>query len=648
METRQPAARLVVSDMKYNELHIRLESRDDGAYDVVASGDAGEALGLFTLPFNDLELENFVLHVGRTRRGTRRLESPEMERAREFGGRLFDALFSSRVRDLYRDCSASARADGNGLRLKLSLGRAPALTDVPWEFLYDSPAFLSISQFTPVVRYLELPRARSPIAVELPLRILGVVSAPSGAVALDVEDERRKVEQALGKQLIERDLVEITWLEQATLRALQRELRRGPYHVFHFIGHGAYDPGLGESVLLFEDDEGRGRPVSGTQLGTMLADHTSLRLAILNACEGARTSRDDPFAGVAAALVQHELPAVIAMQFEITDRAAIIFAEELYAALVDGLAVDAALAESRKAIYGDGNDVEWGTPVLFMRVRDGRLFELPKPPPDAPRVQERDEQARLAVEHAGREEAERLAAEQAEAERLSREQVEREAAEHAGREEAERLAAEQAEAERLSRERAEREEAERMAGEQADIPPPTTGRPGRVQRLMPRRTRTRVLLLALILVVAGATIAAVTVLGEGDETAFGRTVQFTRVESSPASGSVYLVMPGDEEPDYVDVSVNWSGDRTARLEILLFNDMNKVKAFSKLPPNTKRLAGGVQPIYTGGGTEGFIYEQPNLPDNYRDYSYLGVASTQPGDPVHRLALYAPMDALLVP
>ena len=48
------------------------------------------------------------------------------------------------------------------------------------------------------------------------------------------------------------------------------------------------------------------------------------------------------------------------MQFEITDRAAIIFAEEFYAALVDGLAVDAALAESRKAIYGDGNDVEGG------------------------------------------------------------------------------------------------------------------------------------------------------------------------------------------------------------------------------------------------------------------------------------------------
>jgi hypothetical protein len=430
--------------MQYAELNVRLEPRQGGGYEVLAWGESGEAVGTFVLPFSDLELENFVLRVGRTRRGTRRLESPEMQRARDFGGRLFNALLSAQVRDLYRDCYASARGDGKGLRVKLSLGQAPELTDVPWEYLYDSPSFLSISQFTPVVRYLDLPRARPPLEITFPLRVLAMISAPTGEVALDVEDERRKVELALRGRLIEQELVEITWLEKATLRELQHELRHGPYHVFHFIGHGAYDPGLGESILLFEDEDGRGSLVSGTQLGTILSDHTSLRLAVLNACEGARTSRDDPFSGVAASLVQHGLPAVIAMQFEITDRAAIIFAEEFYAALVDGLPVDAALAETRKAIYGDGNDIEWGTPVLFMRVRDGRVFEVPKPASDLSRGQERE---RLrAREQAELEEAERVASERAEAERLDREQTERE--------EAERAAGERAEAERQARERA--------------------------------------------------------------------------------------------------------------------------------------------------------------------------------------------------
>ena len=108
----------------------------------------------------------------------------------------------------------------------------------------------------------------------------------------------------------------------------------------------------------------------------MLADETSLRLAVLNSCEGARTSSDDPFAGTAASLVHREIPAVVAMQFEITDRAAIVFGGEFYAALADGYPVDSALAEARKAIFADQNDVEWGTPVLFMRVADGRIFDV--------------------------------------------------------------------------------------------------------------------------------------------------------------------------------------------------------------------------------------------------------------------------------
>jgi hypothetical protein len=94
-------------------------------------------------------------------------------------------------------------------------------------------------------------------------------------------------------------------------------------------------------------------------------------MAILNACEGARTSRSDPFAGVAQSLVQQGIPAVVAMQYEITDEAAITFSRELYGAIVDGYPIDAAVAEARKAIFAKGNDVEWGTPVLYLCSPDG-------------------------------------------------------------------------------------------------------------------------------------------------------------------------------------------------------------------------------------------------------------------------------------
>jgi hypothetical protein len=128
---------------------------------------------------------------------------------------------------------------------------------------------------------------------------------------------------------------------------------------------------------LFEDDTGWARPVSGEKLGIILHDFSSLRLAILNACEGARSARSDPFAGVAGALVQRNIPAVVAMQFEISDEAAIVFAGGFYQPLASGVPVDASLAAARLAMLAErSDDIEWGTPVLFMRVPDGRIFDL--------------------------------------------------------------------------------------------------------------------------------------------------------------------------------------------------------------------------------------------------------------------------------
>lgn len=367
----------------YNELRVRLERDASGSYRVYATGPSGEAVGSFELPFEPLELENFVLKMGGARRGIRGVGSPQTQLVTDFGGRLFDALFRSRVRDLYRDSMASALSEEKGLRLSLSLSGVPELMHLPWEYLYDEPQFLSISTSTPVIRYLDLPRGRRPPAVVPPLRILAMVSSPTDAPALDVAHERSNLEQAVGG-LVERGAVEVEWLEQASLLALQEKLQGGPYHVFHYIGHGAYDHDAGDGMLLLEDENELGQTVTGGELGTILYDHTTLRLAVLNACEGARSSSMDPFAGVACSLVQRQIPAVIAMQFEITDRAAIVFARGFYRAVALGYPVDAALAEARKSIYAARNPIEWATPVLFMRVPDGRIFDLTALPPLPP------------------------------------------------------------------------------------------------------------------------------------------------------------------------------------------------------------------------------------------------------------------------
>jgi len=366
-----------MAEMNYLDFDLLIERVGNKYQARVLNSPAGQAGATFRLPFSDLELENFLLRVGRTRRGVRRLESPEMEAAKTFGGRLFDAVFTDEVRACLRSSLDEASRQRAGLRLRLRLAAVPELADLPWEYLYN-PAlnrFLTLSAETPLVRYLDLPERIQPLAVQPPLRVLVMISSPSDYPQLDVEQEWTRLKDALG-DLERRGLIVIERLEEATLAALQRRLRQTEYHVFHFIGHGGFDQQAQDGVLVMEDEAGRGRQVSGNYLGTLLHDERTLRLAVLNACEGARAARTDPFAGTAQSLVQQGVPAVIAMQFEITDEAAITFAHEFYSAVADGYPVDAALAEARKAIFAQGNDVEWGTPVLYLRSPDGRIFDV--------------------------------------------------------------------------------------------------------------------------------------------------------------------------------------------------------------------------------------------------------------------------------
>ncbi len=364
-----------MANLQYLNFDLSIERASEGNFHArVLHSPAGSASHNFSLPFSAIELENFCLKIGRPRRGIRRLESPEMVAAKAFGKNLFVSVFDREVMGCFRSSLDQAEAKGMGLRLRLRLN-APELIDLPWEYLYY-PAlnrFLVMAVETPLVRYVDLPQPMQPLAVAPPLRILVMISNPLETSGLDTEHEWRQLNEALAK-LKAHGLVELERLPNATLTALRTQLRQGPYHIFHFIGHGVFDEQAQDGMLLLEDEHGRSQRVSGQKLGTLLHNHRHLRLAVLNACEGARVARSDPFAGSALSLVQQGIPAVIAMQFEITDKAAITFAREFYHALADGYPVDTAMVEARTGIYALGNDVEWGTPVLYLHAPDGRIF----------------------------------------------------------------------------------------------------------------------------------------------------------------------------------------------------------------------------------------------------------------------------------
>lgn len=364
--------------MEYVDFDLQIEPKGGGRYRArVLDSPGGQASSEFSLPFSDLELENFLLRIGHARRRMRRLESTETHTAKLFGGQLFETVFSGAIRSALSASLSEVRRRNAGLRLRLRLTDAPELCNLPWEFLYDGALnrFLCLSKETPVVRFLELPDASRPLAVKPPLRVLVMIASPTDYPPLDVEREWSQLSGALA-DVQSAGLVAVDRLEVASLLRLQRRLKDREYHIFHFIGHAGFDDVAQDGALVLEDENRRGRVVSGQDLGMLLADHRSLRLIVLNACEGARAGRVDPFAGAAQSLLQQGIPAVIAMQFEISDSAAIAFSHEFYDTLARRYPVDGALAEARRAVFAGENELEWGTPVLYMRCEDGRVFEV--------------------------------------------------------------------------------------------------------------------------------------------------------------------------------------------------------------------------------------------------------------------------------
>jgi hypothetical protein len=287
----------------------------------------------------------------------------------EQGEALWEWLFPPPVERLYRAALATVAPSG-GVRLRLRID-PPELAVLPWEMAYDPErgCFPALSTRTPVVRYVGLPFRPTPLASPTPVRILFVSSSPHGLPRLDVAGEKARLLDALA-DLLSGERVVVDVLEgRATVEALQDALR-GDYRILHFGGHGR------AGTLLLEEEDGLAHPVGAEALAVLLGD-SGVSLAVLNACEtGAQAG--GPFAGVAPSLVRAGLPAVVAMQAPMPDASAKRFSRTLYAALADGLSLDAAVTEGRKAValYTGMDQPDWAIPVLYLRAPDGVLWAL--------------------------------------------------------------------------------------------------------------------------------------------------------------------------------------------------------------------------------------------------------------------------------
>lgn len=356
---------------KYVDFEITVLEEADEGYPVRVKSPAGDDKSLLQL---DAEAQPFQDDLQRLRE----FDTDE-QMLTHLGQTLYDALFQPPASSAWRSCRDGLEVNEE-LRIKLTI-EPQELSTLPWEMMCDPDGYPLASIYS-IVRYLPLPRPILPMEVEPPLRVLCVVSSPSDWEPLEVDSEKARIQDAL-QPLRDQGQVHLDFSDEARFSAIQSQLRRGGYHIFHYIGHGWFDPDKRRGHLVFEKPDGTGEEMDARRL-KILFDRSSIRLAVLNACETARFSLE-PLMGVAPALVRADIPAVIAMQFEVPDTSAITFSGMFYQTLAEGYPVDYCVSEARKTLIGEIglDEVDWAIPSLWMR-GDGVLFKLPESPEPLP------------------------------------------------------------------------------------------------------------------------------------------------------------------------------------------------------------------------------------------------------------------------
>ncbi|HEY2285699.1 MAG TPA: CHAT domain-containing protein, partial [Streptosporangiaceae bacterium] len=321
------------------------------------------------------ELENALLASASK---VRRAVAPDEDALREIGQQLFEALFAGPVSGAYRASLGAVTSAEGRLRVGLHI-TAPELAALPWETMFDPVAGRYVCLDEPLVRRVDAPFAPEPLEVRPPVRILGLVAAPNGLANLDVRAEQANLGRALADAEA-RGLVQLTWAPDASWRTIHDLLLGHPWHVLHFIGHGAFDARGGEGQLILVGPGGNPDYIEASRLAELLseADPTP-RLVVLNACAAGQSGTGDLFSGAAAALVHGGVSAVAAMQFSISDQAAIAFARGFYTAIASGRPVDLAARSGRIDIRGIPT-LEWVTPVLYARAGVQDIFRLGSSP----------------------------------------------------------------------------------------------------------------------------------------------------------------------------------------------------------------------------------------------------------------------------
>ncbi|MAT95702.1 MAG: hypothetical protein CL608_00930 [Anaerolineaceae bacterium] len=309
------------------------------------------------------------------------------DQVKVLGEALFNALFEPTLRqDFVGLYNQVVHTEGKLLRIELDIDEKalPDVAALPWEFMRLPAAANLGTLWIGSAPDLIFSRRRSQWFVPNPiqlnagekLRIAIAVSAPADLGAVEYENVIQGLEKLQEKQPDKFELLPV--LTDTNAEKLDGLLAQDP-HILHFIGHGKLVEANGkvEGQIAFVDDMlGDAMWVDADFFADLLNTHRP-GIVLLQACEGAQTSSSEAFVGVASRVVQQNIPVVVAMQYEVSNMTAVRFSLKFYQEVAAGSPVDRAAQNGRRAIglATQYKRRDFATPVLFMRVEDGHLFE---------------------------------------------------------------------------------------------------------------------------------------------------------------------------------------------------------------------------------------------------------------------------------
>ena len=304
-----------------------------------------------------------------------------------YGSYLAAKLLAERaMRSFFDQARAAAQAQDAPLRLRLKVAPdAPELHSLHWETLRLPGAIspLLTGENLTFSRYLDSNdwrRVRPRSAADI--RALVAVADPSDAARFKLAPVNKEQELAAARAgLGGIPATELTTRGQVTLNNIVALLRDG-CDILYLVAHGMLVDG--EPWLFLEKEDGTADRVAGRELAARIAElEDRPRLAVLVSCQSAGTGEAEPgsrdngtLAGLGPRLAEAGVPAVIAMQGNVTMKTAEAFMPVFFRELRrDGLA-DRAMAVARGAVR---DRPDWWMPVLFTPLKSGRVWEPASP-----------------------------------------------------------------------------------------------------------------------------------------------------------------------------------------------------------------------------------------------------------------------------